>query len=83
MNANEIKKRVLKAVSDKTCIAVSDIKNGDKLYDDLGMDSLERVELVTVLEQEFDVSISDPEFNAIEQMSVAELSDFMVQKAGK
>lgn len=83
MNANEIKKHVLEVISAKSWLAASDIKDEHKLESDLGMDSLDRVELIMALEREFDVSISDPEFNAIEQMSVAELSDFMVQKAGK
>lgn len=83
MNANEIKKHVLEVISAKSWLAVSDIKDEYKLENDLGMDSLDRVELVMALEREFDVSISDDEFAAIEQMSVAELSDFMVQKTGK
>lgn len=83
MNANEIKKHVLEVISAKSWLAVSDIKDEYKLENDLGMDSLDRVELVMALEREFDVSISDEELTAIEQMSVAELSDFMVQKAGE
>lgn len=83
MNANEIKKHVLEVISAKSWLAVSDIKDEYKLESDLGMDSLDRVELIMALEREFDVSISDDELTAIEQMSVAELSDFMVQKAGE
>lgn len=83
MNANEIKKHVLEVISAKSWLAVSDIKDEYKLENDLGMDSLDRVELIMALEREFDVSISDDELTAIEQMSVAELSDFMVQKAGE
>lgn len=80
MDANEIKKHVLEVVSARTWLAASEIEGGHKLEDDLGMDSLDRVELVMMLEREFDVSISDDELTAIEKMSVSELSDFMVQK---
>lgn len=83
MNANEIKKHVVEVVSAKTWLAASDIEDGHKLESDLGLDSLDRVELIMALEREFDVSVSDDELTAVEQMSVAELSDFMVQKAGK
>nr|DAR69672.1 MAG TPA: acyl carrier protein [Caudoviricetes sp.] len=83
MNANEVKKHVLEVISAKSWLAASDIKDEYKLESDLGMDSLDRVELIMALEREFDVSISDDELTAIEQMSVAELSDFMVQKTGK
>lgn len=39
-------------------IAVADIRHGDRLVEDLGMDSLEVADLLVAIEERFDVVIS-------------------------
>lgn len=44
-------------VGDQLGVSVGDIKESSKFVDDLGADSLDAVEMVMALEEEFDVSI--------------------------
>lgn len=57
-----------------------DIKRGDLLDTDLGLDSLDKVELVMGVEEQFDVDINDDQMESIR--SVADLVDFCEKKKG-
>jgi acyl carrier protein len=54
-----IEARVKKVVSDKLGVDVNTIKNEASFVDDLGADSLDTVELVMALEEEFGCQIPD------------------------
>ena len=54
-------------------IAVADIRHGDRLVEDLGMDSLEIADLLVTIEEQFDVVISAETLGGAR--TVAELED--------
>ena len=56
-----VEERVKGIVAEQLSIGVDQIKNESGFIDDLGADSLDTVELVMSLEEEFDIEISDDE----------------------
>ena len=57
---SDIQKRVIKVVAEHlTTLDASDIKADSSFIDDLGADSLDIVELVMGLEEEFNIEIPD------------------------
>ena len=56
-----VEERVEGIVAEQLSIGVDEIKNESGFIDDLGADSLDTVELVMSLEEEFDIEISDDE----------------------
>ncbi|MBD2040876.1 acyl carrier protein [Microcoleus sp. FACHB-672] len=59
MSQEEIFSRVKKIVADQLEVEASDIKPESNFANDLGADSLDTVELVMALEEEFDIEIPD------------------------
>ena len=62
---SDIEQRVRKIVSDQLGTDDDKIKNESSFIDDLGADSLDTVELVMALEEEFDTEIPDDEAEKI------------------
>ena len=56
---SDIESRVKKIVAEQLGVAEADIKNESSFVDDLGADSLDTVELVMALEDEFEMEIPD------------------------
>lgn len=56
-----IEQRVKKIVAEQLGVNESEIKNESSFVDDLGADSLDTVELVMALEEEFECEIPDEE----------------------
>ena len=56
-----IEQRVRKIVAEQLGVNEADIKNESSFVDDLGADSLDTVELVMALEEEFECEIPDEE----------------------
>ena len=56
-----VEDRVKKIVSDQLGKSVDEIESDSSFVDDLGADSLDVVELVMALEEEFDAEIPDEE----------------------
>jgi acyl carrier protein len=54
-----IEVRVKKIVAEQLGVAEADIKNESSFVEDLGADSLDNVELVMALEEEFETEIPD------------------------
>lgn len=54
-------KKVADILIDKNCLTEKEVKPESKLKDDLGLDSLDIVELTMELERECSISISDDE----------------------
>jgi acyl carrier protein len=60
-----IEARVKKIVAEQLGVNESEIKNESSFVDDLGADSLDTVELVMALEEEFECEIPDEEAEKI------------------
>jgi len=71
-----IEQRVKKIVAEQLGVNEADIKNESSFVDDLGADSLDTVELVMALEEEFDREIPDDEAEKI--TSVQQANDYVV-----
>lgn len=65
MNKTEILEKVSAIITDKMCEKPENVKSEANLKDDLGMDSLDVIELVMEVEKEFKISISDNEYDGI------------------
>jgi acyl carrier protein len=62
---DNIEGRVKKIVAEQLGVQESEIKNNSSFVDDLGADSLDTVELVMALEDEFETEIPDNEAEKI------------------
>lgn len=62
---SDIEQRVKKIVAEQLGTKEADVKNTSSFVDDLGADSLDTVELVMALEEEFDCDIPDEEAEKI------------------
>ena len=71
-----IEQRVRKIVSEQLGVNEADIKNESTFVDDLGADSLDVVELVMALEEEFETEIPDDEAEKI--TNVQQAIDYVV-----
>jgi len=62
---SNIEERVIKTVAEQLGVKESEISNNSSFIDDLGADSLDIVELVMALEEEFETEIPDEEAEKI------------------
>ena len=60
-----VEQRVKKIVAEQLGVNEAEVKNESSFVDDLGADSLDTVELVMALEEEFDCEIPDEEAEKI------------------
>ena len=74
---SNIDERVKSIVVKQLGVKEEDVKNESKFIDDLGADSLDTVELVMGLEEEFDTEIPDEEAEKI--TSVQEAIDYVIK----
>ncbi len=66
-----VDERVKGIVAEQLGIGVDEINKESSFIDDLGADSLDTVELVMALEEEFDIEISDEEAENISTVQTA------------
>ena len=66
-----IEQRVKKIVAEQLGVNEAEVKNESSFVDDLGADSLDTVELVMALEEEFDCEIPDEEAEKITNVQQA------------
>jgi len=62
---DNLEARVKKIVAEQLGVAEADIKNESSFVEDLGADSLDNVELVMALEEEFECEIPDEDAEKI------------------
>jgi acyl carrier protein len=72
---SDIEQRVKKIVAEQLGTKEADVKNTSSFVDDLGADSLDTVELVMALEEEFDCEIPDEEAEKI--TTVQQAADYI------
>ncbi len=68
---SEIEARVKSVVIEQLGVEESEVKNESSFVDDLGADSLDTVELVMALEEEFGTEIPDEEAEKITTVQLA------------
>jgi acyl carrier protein len=56
-----VEDKIIKIISEKLDVDIKEVVPKASLVDDLGADSLDLVELVMTMEEEFDIEISDEE----------------------
>ncbi|HEY5672605.1 MAG TPA: acyl carrier protein [Malonomonas sp.] len=66
-----IEERVKQIVAEQLGVDEAQVTNDAAFMDDLGADSLDTVELVMALEEEFDVEISDEDAEKIQKVQDA------------
>ena len=75
MTRDEIIKKVKEITSEQLGVDESQITPEAKFIDDLGADSLDTVELVMALEEEFNIEISDEEAEKL--ITVQKVVDYL------
>ncbi|HCA28045.1 MAG TPA: acyl carrier protein [Betaproteobacteria bacterium] len=70
-----VEQRVHKIVAEQLGVNETEVKNESSFVDDLGADSLDTVELVMALEEEFDCEIPDEEAEKI--TTVQQATDYI------
>lgn len=60
------KERIRELIADKLGFDTVEVLPETKLIDDLGMDSLDRIDLMVEMEREFDISLTEEEIEIIE-----------------
>ena len=78
---DNIEQRVKKIVAEQLGVTDAEIKNESSFVNDLGADSLDTVELVMALEDEFGIEIPDEEAEKITTVQLA--IDFAKSKASQ
>lgn len=76
---SSIDKRVKEIVAEQLGVDEAQVTNEASFMDDLGADSLDTVELVMALEEEFDIEISDEAAEKIQ--SVQDAIDYITEHA--
>ncbi|HLR17827.1 MAG TPA: acyl carrier protein [Alcanivoracaceae bacterium] len=68
---SSIEERVIKIIVDQLGVEEADVKPAASFVEDLGADSLDTVELVMALEEEFETEIPDEEAEKINTVQAA------------
>ena len=68
MNAAEMKEKIVEIIANQLGIDQGDVTPQASVVDDLGADSLDVVELVMALEEEFNLEIPDEEAEKIKNV---------------
>lgn len=72
---SDIEQRVIKIVAEQLGVTEAEIKTTSHFVEDLGADSLDTVELVMALEDEFELEI--PDDSADKMMTVQQSIDYL------
>lgn len=71
MDNKQVEAKVMKIVAEKLNIEEKNISSASRFQEDLGADSLDIVELLMEIEEEFGVSISDEESERLKTVADA------------
>ncbi len=67
--SEDIHQKITKVIVEKLGVSEDQVKAEASFIDDLGADSLDQVELVMALEDEFDIEIPDEEAEKLKKVS--------------
>lgn len=81
MKTNEIETRVKKIVVEQLGVKEEEVTNDASFVDDLGADSLDTVELVMALEEEFETEIPDEDAEKI--ITIKDAVNYIVSRMEK
>lgn len=70
-------------IADQIGCDIEECCDDTNLYNDLGYDSLDQIELVTELEDEFDIEIPEEDSSQNENTTVKEIVDYVVKQLKK
>jgi acyl carrier protein len=76
----DIAEKIKKIISEQLNVSEEDVVSEASFVDDLGADSLDQVELIMAMEEEFDLSISDEDAEKI--TTVQNAIDFIKKASG-
>ena len=76
-----MEEKIKKLLADHLGVEQSTIMNDSSLFDDLGADSLDSVEIVMLIEEEFEIELADDEADSI--FTVQEIIDIVTEKTAK
>ena len=76
-----LEERVKKIITEQLAVDAGEVTPQAQFVQDLGADSLDTVELVMALEEEFDIEIPDEDAEKIK--TVGEAVSYIKEKAGK
>ena len=79
--AESIHDRVRAIIAEQLGVKIEEVTDTASFVEDLGADSLDTVELVMALEEEFDIEIPDEDAEKIK--TVGEAVTYIKEKAGK
>lgn len=77
----DVEKKVKEIVCEQLDVSEEDVVLAASFADDLGADSLDQVELIMAMEEEFDVSISDED--AEKMSTVQDAIDYIMKALGE
>ena len=80
MSDKSIEERVKEIIVDQLGVSADQVTSEAKFVEDLGADSLDTVELVMALEEEFDVEVPDDEAEKLQ--AVKDVVTFITSKKG-
>lgn len=76
-----LEEKVIKIICEQLDVDENDVTPEASFADDLGADSLDQVELIMAMEEEFDISISDEDAEKI--ATVQNAIDYIKQAGGE
>jgi acyl carrier protein len=65
MDHAEVLEKVIAIISDQIAVGVDDIDESTALEDDLDVDSLDLLQIVTAIEDEFNITVEDEAFETV------------------
>lgn len=77
----DIEEKIRKIICEQLDVSEEDVVPAATFVDDLGADSLDQVELIMAMEEEFDLSISDEDAETI--TTVQNAIDYVKKALGK
>jgi acyl carrier protein len=78
---NDIEMKIKSVIAEKAGKSVSDIRDDASFIEDLGLDSLDLVDMIMKLEEEFGISIPDEDLDKIR--TVKDAINYIKEKSSK